>query len=425
MNVTQNNVAEQPTWSLRTHPFRSDIRLLFLAALIVFIITVLIGLVNGQRILQLSGDVVLTHVHSGTIGWITLSVFAISLWLFGSDNVIPPRHPFIHWSSIIAAVFVPLYILAFLSGNFIARAVLGVPVLAVMAAFFGWVIYRSGKVRIGVAHLAILASLLTLVLGALLGVLLQFQFATSSVFLPGGAFGAHPAGLVAGYLILIGMALSEWRLQPPRNRVSRWGIAQIVLLFLAGLALAIGTLLDLTPLYGINTLCLVIGTIIYVVRTLSPAARVNWLTRNSDRFFAVSGVFIVIDTVLTVYLSVSLIIGAFPNGEIPQGLLTAIDHTVFIGVMTNALFGLILDVTIEEQRSFWPWADQVLFWGMNIGVLGFIFALLTDIRSLENVFTPIMGLSILLAIIVYLVRLIPGQSNTNFATVQSGVEKQV
>ncbi len=181
MNVTQNNVTEQPTWSLRTHPLRSDIRLLFLAALIVFIITVLIGIVNGQRILQLSGDVILTHVHSGTIGWITLSVFAISLWLFGSDKAIPAHHPFIRWSSIIATVFVPLYILAFLSGNFIARAVLGVPVLAVMAAFFGWVIYRSGKVRIGVAHLAILASLLTLVLGALLGVLLQFQFAPSSV----------------------------------------------------------------------------------------------------------------------------------------------------------------------------------------------------------------------------------------------------
>ncbi len=62
---------------------------------------------------------------------------------------------------------------------------------------------------------------------------------------------------------------------------------------------------------------------------------------------------------------------------------------------------------------------------MNIGVLGFIFALLTDIRGLESIFTPIMGLSILLAIIVYLVRLIPGQPNTNFATVQSGVEKRI
>jgi len=109
-------------------------------------------------------------VHAGTLGWITLSVFAISIWVFG-EGAPQGTNQYIRWSSMLAAISVPLYVLAFLSGNYIARAVFGVPVLLVMIAFLGWIAARAGKICVGVAHLAILASLLTLVLGGLLGVL--------------------------------------------------------------------------------------------------------------------------------------------------------------------------------------------------------------------------------------------------------------
>ncbi len=77
---------------------------------------------------------------------------------------------------------------------------------------------------------------------------------------------------------------------------------------------------------------------------------------------------------------------------------------MFIGVMSNALFGLIQDAS-QEQRSFWPWADDVLFWGMNIGLTGFLVALLSGVKILESIFPPIMGLSILLGILTYFLRL--------------------
>jgi len=371
--------------------------------MIVFLITVAIGLLNGQRIVQLSSDVLLTHVHAGTIGWITLSVFAISIWVFGI-GASQGSHQYIRWSSIIAAISVPLYVLAFLSGNFIARAVFGVPVLLVMIAFLGWVVARTGKIRLGVAQLAILASLLTLVLGGLLGVLLQFQFASASAFLPAGAFGAHPATMVAGYLVLMGMALSELSLMPDTGKVSRLGIAQVILLFLAGLAIGIGILLNLTPLYGLNTLLALIGVLIFIIRFAPKIIRVNWLGHNSSRFFAISAVFVVVNIALTVYLTASLISGAFPADAIPSGLLIALDHSIFIGVMTNAIFGLINDAT-QERRTFWPWAEDVLFWGMNIGVTGFIIAQLSGVLVLERIFTPIMGLSILLGLLTYGLRM--------------------
>jgi len=371
--------------------------------MIVFLITVAIGLLNGQRIVQLSSDVLLTHVHAGTIGWITLSVFAISIWVFGI-GASQGSHQYIRWSSIIAAISVPLYVLAFLSGNFIARAVFGVPVLLVMIAFLGWVVARTGKIQFGVAQLAILASLLTLVLGGLLGVLLQFQFASASAFLPAGAFGAHPATMVAGYLVLMGMALSELSLMPDTGKVSRLGIAQVILLFLAGLAIGIGILLNLTPLYGLNTLLALIGVLIFIIRFAPKIIRVNWLGHNSSRFFAISAVFVVVNIALTVYLTASLISGAFPADAIPSGLLIALDHSIFIGVMTNAIFGLINDAT-QERRTFWPWAEDVLFWGMNIGVTGFIIAQLSGVLVLERIFTPIMGLSILLGLLTYGLRM--------------------
>ncbi|MBV9231437.1 MAG: hypothetical protein JOZ18_19165, partial [Chloroflexi bacterium] len=123
-----------------------------------------------------------------------------------------------------------------------------------------------------------------------------------------------------------------------------------------------------------------------------------------ERFFAISAIFVVVNIALTVYLTVSLIRGAFPADAIPSGLLIALDHSMFIGVMTNAIFGLIRGAT-EEQRSLWPWAEDVLFWGMNIGVTGFIITLLTGALILERVFTPIMGLSILLGLLVYAMRM--------------------
>jgi hypothetical protein len=90
----------------------------------------------------------------------------------------------------------------------------------------------------------------------------------------------------------------------------------------------------------------------------------------------------------------------------------ALDHSYFIGVMTNVLFGAILMTTADRPR-IWPWADHVIFWGLNLGAAAFI-AVLLIVGSGEGAkpFThpvsfvaPIMGLSALLGIATYLMRL--------------------
>ena len=53
-------------------------------------------------------------------------------------------------------------------------------------------------------------------------------------------------------------------------------------------------------------------------------------------------------------------------------------YSFFIGVMTNVLFGMILIATAAQGASrVWPWADQIIFWGLNLGAASFIAVLLT------------------------------------------------
>lgn len=95
--------SSQPT-DLQASPLRTDIRLLFQAAMLVFVITVGIGMLNGLHIFgPLSADVLLTHVHAGTLGWITLSVFASSLWLFGEGKAPTEKSAYVRTLSILAA----------------------------------------------------------------------------------------------------------------------------------------------------------------------------------------------------------------------------------------------------------------------------------------------------------------------------------
>ena len=393
-------------WNLQANPLRTDIRLLFQAAMLVFVITVGIGILNGLHLVgQLIQDVLLTHVHAGTLGWITLSVFAVCLWFFIEGKAPTEKSRSVRVMSILAAVCIPLYVLAFLSGNFIARAVFGFPVLLLMIGFFGWIVARSLKIRLTVARLALLGALFTLIVGSVIGVLLQIQIATNNAFLPSGAFAAHPATQVVGYLLLVGMAISEWRFKPDTGRLPRAGVIQIAFPFLAGLVLTIGTLLNNNALLGVNVLFEVIGILIYIVRFTRPVLRVSWVARTSDRFFAFSAIFIVVNVAILTYLIITTLTGVYASFQVvPPWLFFALDHAMFIGVMSNALFGLILIVT-EERRSFWPWADDVLFWGMNFGMVGFVISLLLDARLLERVFTPIMGLSILLALLTYTLRM--------------------
>jgi len=314
--------------------YSTEIRLLFRTAMLVFVITVGIGLLNGLDLVEFDRNTVLTHVHAGTIGWITLSVFAFTLWLMGGDETSLGRG-----SAWLAVVAVPLYVLAFWSGRFTLMAVFGTAVLLAIFGFLAHAARAYMRSEATTPKLAVVASLLTLAIGSSIGVLIQIERAIGEPFLPGEAIGGHAGAQVVGYLVLVGMALAEWRLAP-EARLNRLALTQVALLFVGGLLVSIGALTGSEPLLGAFIPLELVALGIFLFRLGPRAARAPWLERGEIRHFALTVPFLVVNVILLVTLLSGVISGRYEDfTAVPPWLIFAFDHAMFIGVMTNALFG--------------------------------------------------------------------------------------
>jgi hypothetical protein len=378
----------------------------------IFTLTALLGLANATQLFgALDRNTLLTHLHSGTLGWITMGVLGVAIWMFGGSGGSLTRN--VGMTGLATAA----YVLAFWSGNFVARAVFGAIELLVIYAWWWWIIGRArteGFGRIGTPKLSVALGLTTLVIGSTIGVIVQVMFATNNVSdATNASIGAHAGAQVGGYLVLVGAGIAEWRLlgEGPRSRAAT---AQVLFLFVGGILLAIGIYTNISPLLGLATLLQVIGIVIVLVRFGRRALTAPWGEATGTRHIAAALLFLVIGLVLEILLVKEAISAPAGTSGPPgsPGLNHALDHTMFVALMTNALFGSILLVTANGPR-IWPWADHVIFWGLNIGAASFI-AVLFFVGSGEGAkpFThpvsytaPVMGLSALLGIVTLAMRL--------------------
>jgi hypothetical protein len=393
------------SWEERRQPraFGREIKRLFLASMAIFLVTVVIGMLNGLDLVEFNRPTLVTHVHAGTLGWITLGIFATTLWLFGRAQTgsgwlaSSPR-----WLSWLAIVSIAIYTYTFYATTGIGRPIAGSLVFLAIVGFFLWTLGQLRRVEMTVPRLALLAAMINLVIGAVVGILLGLNQAGQLSGLPDGLFIAHPATMLVGYLILAGMAIGEWYLQPEvPAREQKLGIIQVLLPFLGALAMTTGALLDIFVLLILNVPLEILGVLIFLWRIGPKLVRLPWLKGSGKRLAGISILFIVINVGLIAYLIVTY---AEDFDSVPPWLIFALDHAIFIGVMTNGLFAMIYLVTVS-QRSVWAWSDHLLFWGMNIGLVGFVVGLITQEAVIKRIFSPIMGASILLAIIAYSLRL--------------------
>ncbi len=392
---------------MRPMRFASEIGWLLQTGLIVFIATPTIGILNGTKVFGvLSSDVILTHVHSGTLGWITLGAMAMVLWLFG-PAVPASKDRNTRTLALLSAGAIPLYVLAFFSGNLPARAITGTLLLLVILM---WAVFAIGAAsgvgwkNLSVAQLAAVLSLVSLVIGSTLGVLIQIQLATGAIF-ANDATGAHATAQVSGDLVLMSVGLIDWRILGERSRRTVAANIMIGALFLGGLCVAGGLLLGLLPLTGLATPLEILAVVILIVR-VGPSALRTPFGAGSARFFAIAVPFLVTNIVLTVYLIVTIVSSGkpFDQIDIPFNLIIALDHAIFVGAMTNILFGVLSQLTADRARV-WPWADQVVFWFLNVGVAAFIVVLLLKATELERFTAPAMGLAVYLGIAAFTLRL--------------------
>jgi hypothetical protein len=372
--------------------------MLFRVALVVFTVTVAIGLFNGFHFIELSRAVLLTHVHAGTLGFITLSAFAAAFWLYAGPGGTLDGHA--RGVAVAMAIAVPLYVLAFLSGNFVLRAIFGAPVLLIIVGMLVFLIRNIGT-GLSTPRLGVLLGFTVLVIGSTIGVLIQIQLASNHTFMPDNAVAGHAAAQVFGYLVLTALSLVDWRLKGTSTLTWPGGV-QVVFYFLAGLLVAIGALLNVQPLLGAFIPLSIIATGIFLGRVGGKVVTTNWTEAGSRRHYAIAVPWVIVNIVVTI-IAISIVIS---NGikNAPFNLFIAADHAIFIGVMVNMVFGLVQDFT-SNQRHIAPWAENVVFWMMNLALIGFITTLLINQRAGEKFFVPFQGTAILIGIVVYSMRL--------------------
>lgn len=383
-----------------------EIRALFQTAMAVFVVTVVIGILNGIDAVEFDRRTLLTHVHAGTLGWITLSVLASCFWLFGASG---PRAA-VPWLAWLAIVAVPIYVIGFFSAQNVLKAAAGSAVLAFILGAFVWAFIAYRRAPATLPRLAAVTALGTLSIGSTIGVLVQVQYALTKEFLPSGAIGGHVTAQVVGYLVLMGMAIPEWRLFPGRAGLSRAGVAQVSLLFAGAILVSLGALLDIQPLLGAFIPLEIAALVIFLIRLGPRAVRAAWSRIGSERQFAVMVPYLVANVTLLVWLIVGVVTKRYEAFSlIPPWLVFGFDHAMFIGVMTNGLFGLLYDLT-EDRKEVWSWVGHLTFWGVNVGLLGFVLGLIIEVTLLKQLFTPLMGTSILLSLLTFTMRLRSGRA---------------
>jgi len=378
----------------------SGVRNLFRAALVIFVITVVIGILNGIDVWEPPRNTLLTHVHAGTLGWITLSVFGGAIWMFGSAD-----DKSSNTLATLSIAALALYVLAFwsvdLTTSSIQRPIGGTLAFIAIVWMFVWVLRaHRGKVWT-VSEYGMALALLFLVIGAVLGVLLGLQLAEVEIVPAENADSlgeAHPAAMVVGYVILAAVAMVEWLLRDgkaPSTSEARAGVVQMSLIFLAGVLGMLGLLLDNAAMLQANVPLEVIGLIILIWRLRSFLAPSQWGGSVPGLMARTSIVGLILGVALLGYV-VSLFVAETPFEEVAPWLV-AMDHINFIMVMTNLIFAMMAMASAVSDT-----ANRIIYWGANTGVLGFAVGIFTENATLKRIFTPILGLSLLFGIYTYL-----------------------
>ena len=392
-------------------------RITFIGALLLFVVTIVIGILNGIDVYEPDHDTLITHVHAGTLGWITLGVTSIALLMFSRDRDVSADEAsrattMAKW--MVGAI--TLYVAAFLVGDSvfddrIQRPIAGTILFVVVVWFFRWLL-QANKEYGGSSptRLGFILSWVSLMVGAVFGIILGLFIAKGEV--PGlsddvaaRVADAHPPAMLVGFLLLAAFATVEWLLHSDKGS-TRSATIQMWLLFAAGIVLNIAFVAGKDEeLAGPANLLMIVAVIMLLWRSRDELKPDGWRNAGAGAFPRIAALALVLALVLLTVLISWLIAGEIEFDaltESQEGLILSFDHSMFIGVMTNVLFG-VLAVSIGSSRT--ALANRVLLWGVNIGFVGFAIGLITTTQVLKRISTPIMGAALLYGIFAYLMEL--------------------
>ncbi|WP_052665213.1 hypothetical protein [Nitriliruptor alkaliphilus] len=379
------------------HPLDPQVRWMLRVALVIFAYTIVIGILNGLDLVEFSRQQLLSHLHGGTLGWMTLAILGVTLWLFGAgeSSTTARSARVLAWA---APVSIAAYVLAFATTTGGLRPVAGTATLLVLIGAAVWAFRRAPSVTLSVPHLFVLLGLTSSVIGGTFGVINGLAIAFDWTWVPASFFGAHPGTMEVGFIIPVAMGLAEWGLRRGRlePRVTRAGRIQVGLMFLA-FAWVLGfTLAELDEVAGLGIVFAIVGLGFFYARLGGIMRTTSVAARSAERHALAGGVLLGV-TIVYIFVVIQMAGGDFM--QVPRGQLIAFIHLMGVGATTNALLAFV--VHLSRRVSPATMVDDVIFWGVNVGVLGFVVALTTDVRAMIVVFVPVMGLGLLTAIVAH------------------------
>lgn len=352
------------------------VRWLYIGAGLLFLANISLGILNVFSGETIAKGQILAHLHSGTIGWITLSVIATALWVFASQG--PASDLYVLWSKILTIVgltAVAGYVSAF---GFVFNAndslwllpLFGVPMWAtIVGGFLFTALTLKRQVTVTTVHLLFFGALLVASLGATMGVLWGLNLTGAISPYPTGAepIGAHAAPMDM-YLALAFAGFVELFLRKDdHERWTRPGMWQMVLGVAAAFVISGGLFAGFPMVAPLALVLFVASFAIYLVRVGWRAFVLNPLAKGQNAAVFFGGVFFPIYIVMfVVFVPLYFIPGELP----PHWLLVAFAHIAFVGAATNLIlatqsaYGGHADVS----RDLEPWG----YWILNAGLIAFI-----------------------------------------------------
>ena len=389
-------------------------RIAFIGALVLFVTTIVTGILNGIDVYTPDHDTLMGHVHAGTLGWITLALTGAALLVFTDSRAVPPAETArARWLTTAMTGAVLLFVAAFYAGDGIPGSRLGRPItgailLVVIIWFLAWMIRFQMDVARTVARLGLLLAFTALVIGALFGIALGV--ALSGRHVPGltratanAISEAHPASMMIGFQLLAAFSMIEWLLGDRPIGESFGGVFQMWMLFIAGIVVDVVFVLRVDDvLLAPANAAMLAGVVMLIVRRRSDLRPSTWRGAGTGLFPRIGMVFLIGYLALLTIIVIRYVGGAMDIAALSvkdKGLLAGFDHAMFIGVMTNAVFGA-LALTLHGKAT--TIVDRVLLWGVTVGTAGFIFGLILAEPLSKRVFTPIMGGALLFGVVAYL-----------------------
>jgi hypothetical protein len=394
---------------------KNTIQLSFLEAMGIFVFTIFIGILNAVDLVDFTDAELLFHLHSGTIGWLSLSAVTLIVWYFSGDRDLDNDSLNMAKNVLkLAQITIPIYVVFFYLGFSLAEGddilrlaaigsgsdgwfillVLGAIAASAVFAYTCYFAYLElGKLDIVTTpHYLFLGAMLTSTYGGIFGMILEIQNLIGENFYDADAgqdgTAAHAAAMEAGYLFMFIAAVLEWQIIGEKmEKISSLGYVQTGALFLAGFTVAIGAGFNLEPLLMLNLPLLLLGSVLVIIRVFLKINPRSIIETNPDRFHIPAAIGLVFSIIFFIYIVTKILGGTdatdFFESQWIVGLALANIHMLFIGGTTAAIFSSLL-VMVHEADDEYKTLENIGFAATYIGLLGFVITLIYRGDLLEN-----------------------------------------